>query len=289
MLEIKANAADIQLVNFYCPNDKPLSLDTISKEVSNFLIVGDFNSHSQSWGYQHMDRRGEEVENWQDENRLLLINSPSDQPTLSSRRRHTPSSPGIALCTEDLHGSIRRKVGEQLGGSDHRPVFLKLTLGASTEAIFLHGGTTRKPTGPSLNTEPALSPRTSPSKAETSTWWQRTSARAYSRLPRTPYQMEQEETTDHAGVKNYKTSRMHCQKPEQQLKSILHRRTTPNSNKPRSNFSGTRYRHAEEAGENKTASLNFEKDGRKLWKLTKQLSDEENSRARITLEENSSY
>ena len=37
----------------------------------------------------------------------------------------------------------------------------------------------------------------------------------------------------------------------------------------------------------KTASLNFQKDGRKLRKLTKQLSDEENSRAKITLEENS--
>ena len=46
VLEIKADAADIQLVNFYCSNDKPLSLDTISTEVSNFIIVGDFNSHS---------------------------------------------------------------------------------------------------------------------------------------------------------------------------------------------------------------------------------------------------
>ena len=80
---------------------------------------------------------------------------------------------------------------------------------------------------------------------------------------------------------------MHCQKPEQQPKPILHRRTTPNSNKRKPNFSGTRYKHAEEAGEKKTASLNFEKDGQKLWKLTKQLSDEENSRAKITLEENS--
>jgi exonuclease III len=26
------------------------------------LVVGDFNSHSQSWGYYHMDRRGEEVD-----------------------------------------------------------------------------------------------------------------------------------------------------------------------------------------------------------------------------------
>ena len=32
VLEIKADAADIQLVNFYCLNDKPLSLDTISTE-----------------------------------------------------------------------------------------------------------------------------------------------------------------------------------------------------------------------------------------------------------------
>ena len=39
--------------------------------------------------------------------------------------------------------------------------------------------------------------------------------------------------------------------------------------------------------ERKIASLNFEKDGRKFWKLTKQLSDEENSRAKITLKENS--
>ena len=139
----------------------------------------------------------------------------------------------------------------------------------------------------SVNTEPALSPRTSLSKAETSAWWQRTLTPAYSRLPRKPYQEEQEETTDHTGVKNYKTSRMHCQKPEKQPKPILHRRTTPNSNKRKPNFSGTRYKHAEEAGEKKTASLNFEKDGRKLWKLTKQPRDEVNSRAKITLEESS--
>ena len=97
----------------------------------------------------------------------------------------------------------------------------------TTQKLLFQGGTTRRPIGPSSNTEPALSPRTSPSKAETSTWWQRTSTRAYSRLPRKPYQEEQEEITDHSGVKNYKTSRMHCQKPEQQLKPILHRRATP--------------------------------------------------------------
>ena len=115
-----------------------------------------------------------------------------------------------------------------------------------------------------------------------------TSTRAYSRLHRKPYQEEQEENTDRTGVKSYKTSRMHCQKPEKQLKSVLHGRTTPNSNKPKPDFSSTRYRHVAETREiKKTTSLNSEKDGQKLWRLTKQLSDEGNYRAKITLEENS--
>ena len=65
------------------------------------------------------------------------------------------------------------------------------------------------------------------------------------------------------------------------------KKPTPNSYKRKPNFSGTRYKRAEEAGEKKTASLNFEEDGQKLWRLTKQLSDEENYRAKVTLEENS--
>ena len=108
----------------------------ISTEVSSFIMVSDFNSHSQSWVYQHMDRRGEEVGNWQDANHLLLINSPSDQLTFYYRPWHTASTPDIALCTENLHRGIRREVGEKLGGSDDRPVLLKLNLGARTETTF---------------------------------------------------------------------------------------------------------------------------------------------------------
>ena len=85
VIRIQTKTADFQLVNFYCPNDRPLSLDTINMQATRFLVVGDFNSHSQSWGYDHMDRRGEEVENCQDDNRLILLNSPSDSPTFYSR------------------------------------------------------------------------------------------------------------------------------------------------------------------------------------------------------------
>ena len=51
-------------------------------------------------------------------------------------------------------------------------------------------------------------------------------------------------------------------------------------------FPGTRYRYAAVWREG-TAALNFEEDGRMLCRLIKQLRDEGNSKAKITLEENS--
>ena len=49
---------DILLVNYYCPNNVNLALYNIHVRDSNFIIMGDFNSHSQSWGYDHIDAQG---------------------------------------------------------------------------------------------------------------------------------------------------------------------------------------------------------------------------------------
>ena len=286
VLEIKADAANIQLVNFYCPNNKPLSFDTISTEVSKFIIVGDFNSHSQSWGYQHMDRRGEKLENWQDENHLFLINSPSDQPTFYSRRWHTTSTPDIALCTEDLHGSIRKKVGEQLGGSDHRSVFRKLNLGASTEATF---------------------PRWNYKKAYWTLFKHQTSTLSKDiivqgrdiNMVAKDFNLcilkAAQETIPKGARRNY---RPYWSQELQDLQDALSEaRAAAEVNPSQENNTELQQakakflRHKIQAyrrgWREKTASLNFEKDGQKLWKLTKQLSDKEKSRAKITLEENS--
>ena len=131
-LSLKMNDISLKLLNRYSPQDEGLSLDKIITEGANFLIVGDFNSHSQSWGYDHMDKRGEDVEAWLDDQGLNLINTPEDPPTFYSRRWHSTSTPDLAFCTGDLHGHIRRDVGDQLGGSDHRPVFLTLDIKVST-------------------------------------------------------------------------------------------------------------------------------------------------------------
>ena len=132
-MKVITSTGPLDLVNYYCPNDKKLSLNTIQVSSSNFLINGDFNSQSQSWGYSTLDKRGEEIEAWQDENKLILINDPTDPPTFYSRRWHSTTTPDLAFCTEDVHKRLERKVGPQLGGSDHRPVLLTISAAAPVD------------------------------------------------------------------------------------------------------------------------------------------------------------
>ena len=124
-LKVRSKTSEFNLVNYYCPNNKPLSLDTIDV-TDSFIIVGDFNSHSQSWGYNHTDARGEELEDWQDDHHLQLVNDPDDPPTFFHRGWQTCSTPDLAFCTENINRGIKREVGQQLGGSDHKPVFLTI-------------------------------------------------------------------------------------------------------------------------------------------------------------------
>ena len=42
------------------------------------MVVGDFNSHSQSWGYIEAERRGQEVEDLQINSKLQLLNKADD-------------------------------------------------------------------------------------------------------------------------------------------------------------------------------------------------------------------
>ena len=136
MIRAKLSDTELHILNFYCPNDRPLSLDTIETPDSSFIAGGDFNSRSQSWGYNHMDRRGEGVEDWQDEHHLVLINMPSDTPSFYSRRWRTTSTPDLAFCTDKIHGDIKREVGKQLGGSDHKPVFLALNKNIANNPVL---------------------------------------------------------------------------------------------------------------------------------------------------------
>ena len=127
-VNISLNNTDLTILNLYCPDNKKLSLQCMEIPNENCLVVGDFNSHSTCWGYEENDSRGDEVEDWQSETNLILINDPSDPPTFYSRRWLTTSTPDLSFTSGNLSGKTKRQVMNQLGGSDHRPILLAIDL-----------------------------------------------------------------------------------------------------------------------------------------------------------------
>ena len=68
------------------------------------------------------------------ENRVIFINRPDDQPTHLSRAWKTLSTPDLAIASEDFQQICDRETYTQLGGSDHLPVLLKVTLTEQTSS-----------------------------------------------------------------------------------------------------------------------------------------------------------
>lgn len=92
---------NINLFNCYFPPDKEIEIDHIQiPDQEDCLILGDMNSHSQSWGYPDLNARGEKIEEWQAENRLILLNKPEDKPTFFSRAWLTSTTPDLAFATD---------------------------------------------------------------------------------------------------------------------------------------------------------------------------------------------
>ena len=114
----------LSIYNLYSPPPKTLHLHAVQPEEERSIIMGDFNSHSPSWGYPDLDPKGDEVEDWIITNQMVLINRPDKPHTYYTRAWRTTSCPDIAIATDDVAKITKRHVEQQLGGSDHKPVLL---------------------------------------------------------------------------------------------------------------------------------------------------------------------
>ena len=73
-VKVTVDGSDITIFNLNCTPDKELSLHFLNIPSEDCLVVGYFNSQSPSWGYDSTNKRGEEVEDWQIETQLILLN-----------------------------------------------------------------------------------------------------------------------------------------------------------------------------------------------------------------------
>ncbi|KAK7091308.1 hypothetical protein V1264_009008 [Littorina saxatilis] len=281
------NGKQIRIYNIYCPADRQLSLHKMEVPQDGCLIIGDFNSHSHSWGYNETDSRGEEVEDWQIEQHLYLLNSPEDPPTFYSRRWMTSTTPDLSFSTNNLQTSAERTVLDQLAGSDHKPVKLTFNLN--------HHPGDCKPL-PRWNYKKAkwedYSMLTDEYVANINT--RRKDANSMTKAFNAAVLKAAKETIPRGARKNYKPYwTEELQKLEDQVNDArekVEKEPTIENNislkEKTASYKKTFTQAARNNWKRKTESLNLDKDGSKLWNLAKAMNDEKSTPAPIRLEQN---
>uniref|UniRef100_A0A0B7BQ42 Endonuclease/exonuclease/phosphatase domain-containing protein n=2 Tax=Arion vulgaris TaxID=1028688 RepID=A0A0B7BQ42_9EUPU len=284
-VQLLINNTKMTLYNIYSPPSIQTELEAIKVQDDNLLIVGDFNSHSPSWGYDTLDPRGESLEEWLITNSLTILNHPDDPHTCYSRRWRTTSTPDLAFATDDIHRITERQVCDQIGGSDHRPV--KLLINNINKEELTNSA-------PSWNYK----------KADWKLFQEL--ADKYCKEINQSGKVDRDARSFNKAIldaakkaiprgrrKNYKP----YWTPEMEVlhSSLCSARNTMElaptdqnvmqHNRARALYVRERNQQCRKSWKEKTASLNMEKDTQKLWRLTKALNDDNPSRGKTVLQQ----
>ena len=284
-VSIIINEKQYKIFNIYCPPDRDLPLDLIHPQESRCIILGDFNSHSEAWGYEEADRRGEEVEDWQVDNGLVLLNDPDDPQTFFSRRWLSSTTPDLAFATNDLSRIASRTVLSQLGGSDHKPIKISLDLQYRTQ---------KSSTFPRWNYKKA--------------YWEHFSKLADQPTQRINNKRQNlntkikafnqavlkaaQESIPRGARKNYKpywTEELQQQKDAvREARNLVEQSPSEENNislrAASAKHQKTLIQEARKTWHEKTEQLNLDRDGKKLWNLVAALNEEKPKSPQIVLE-----
>ncbi|KAK7101444.1 hypothetical protein V1264_019826 [Littorina saxatilis] len=278
---------NLTICNLYSPPNKMMQLHCLRPGTEDWIVVGDFNSHSPSWGYPSLDAKGEEVEDWLIENQLVLVNKPDDPPTFYSRVWKKTSTPDLAIATDNVHKITKREVSEQLGGSDHRPTIL-------TIAKQVIPSTGKLP--PSWNYKKAnwmLFSQLTDLYTKSITFDRHSVDRNASMFNSAILQAAKKSIPrgrrrDYKPYWNNALEELH--KKLSEARENMEKDPTPKNvarhSQIRTDFDKEKQRQTQNSWREKTASLNMEKDTQKLWQLTKTLNEDNSGRRKVTLHTN---
>lgn len=273
------------VLNVYSPT-KQIQLDSILVDSHSWIITGDFNSHSPSWGYQDLNKKGEDVENWAISNQLILINSPEDPPTCYSRAWRTTSTPDLAFATDDIHSIAQREVLPQLGGSDHRPVIITVQRQFETHPIRLPASWNYKKANWDLFKHEAdkmtsvLTLSHDDINKNAKFFNKAVLDAAQAAIPRgkrrnyRPYWTPELDTL-------HKT----LNEARDTMENSPIDENVETHNRAKAAFIKEKLQATRKSWQDKTASLNMETDMQGLWKLTKKLNDDNPSRGKTVIEQ----
>lgn len=124
--KIKSNIT-FTVINAYISPKDTITEHELHQLISNFneavLLLGDFNAWSPLWGSPSFNKAGRIVTNFIQNNNLLLLNDKS--PTHFSTRQ-TLTHLDLSICHPPLNIASTWEVADELHGSDHFPITVKL-------------------------------------------------------------------------------------------------------------------------------------------------------------------
>lgn len=103
-LSITLSHITLTLCNIYIPNQKDFTLHDIEHIIqqlpNTFIFVGDFNSHSETWGSYKTDYRGRIIEELLSNDSLIILNN--GQPTRINPSNGHPSAIDLSITNASL-------------------------------------------------------------------------------------------------------------------------------------------------------------------------------------------
>ena len=99
------------------------------------MIIGDFNSHSSTWGYATTNTVCELVEDWAENQRLSLIHDPKLPSSFDSGRWRRVHNPDIIFATNRIAGRCNKIVMEPVPRSQHRPIGVQVNAAITVQTV----------------------------------------------------------------------------------------------------------------------------------------------------------
>ena len=118
----------ITICSLYFPPSEKLNIVLLSRLIDQlpapFVICGDFNGHSITWGCDKNNSRGDRIDDFITENNICLLNDGSY--TYLHQATGTFTAIDLSLCSPDILMEIDFMVESDSYGSDHFPIILKI-------------------------------------------------------------------------------------------------------------------------------------------------------------------
>lgn len=118
----------VTFCSLYLPPNDTLDkreLDELIRQLPKpFILMGDFNNHSEMWGNKDTNRRGKIIEElYIDQNQLCLYNNGAN--TYLHPATGTLSAIDLTICDPSIYMNYHWRVHDETGGSDHFPIILE--------------------------------------------------------------------------------------------------------------------------------------------------------------------